>query len=231
MEPYEKLFATLHALRRTILSLGIALCSCTVILYFLTPELFSILQGHLHQKLAFYTVAEPFLAHAKLAFFCAIFLLMPAILHVLWGALSTPFSLSRRSRFYFTIGTVGLFYAGTIFCYMATLPFGINFLLGFGSDTLQPLISIDKFVSFLAIFILAFGIIFELPVFMIFFAKAGLCPRSTFEKNRRYAILVISIVAALLTPTPDVVNMMLMGGPLYLLYEAGILILRFMGIP
>lgn len=202
----------------------------TIVLYFFSTQLFTILQGHLHQKLAFFTVAEPFLAHAKLAFFGALFVLMPLILHTLWLALAEPFGFGPTSRRLFLIGTVGLFYAGATFCYTITLPFGIAFLLGYGSKFLQPVISIDRFVSFITLFILGFGLIFELPVFMVFAAKAKLCPRRTFEKNRRYAILIISIVAAVLTPTPDVVNMALMGVPLYLLYEAGIFALRLMHI-
>jgi sec-independent protein translocase protein TatC len=75
-------------------------------------------------------------------------------------------------------------------------------------------------------FILAFGLIFELPIFMVFLAKVGVFKRRFYEKNRRYALLLIAILSALLTPTPDIVNMLLMGGPLYLLYESGILILR-----
>jgi len=87
---------------------------------------------------------------------------------------------------------------------------------------------VGKFVTFVAIFLLGFGIIFELPIFMVFAARAGLISRQSFEKNRRYAILIISIVAALLTPTPDVVNMTLMGAPLYLLYELGIIALKIL---
>jgi sec-independent protein translocase protein TatC len=229
VEQYEKLIATFISLRKTLLLLGVTLCSVTLLLYILSPQIFAFMQHHLEQKLAFYSVAEPFLAHVKLAFFSALFLLMPLLLHVLWGALALPFGLTAASRFLFTASTVGLFYAGSLFCYFVTLPFGVRFLLSFGSRTLQPLISIDKFVSFIAIFILAFGVIFELPVFMVFCSRAGICPRRTFEKNRRYALLIISIAAALLTPTPDVVNMMLMGGPLYLLYEAGILVTKIMG--
>lgn len=230
MNQQQKLIAGLLAFRKRLLVLGGAIAVSTLVLYFFTPELFEILQHHLNQKLAFFTVAEPFLAHVKLAFFSALFLLMPLILYTLWLALAVPFGFSSASRWYFLIGTIGLFYAGASFCYAVTLPFGIEFLLGFGSKTLQPVISIDRFVSFFTLFVLAFGLIFELPVFMVFFAKAGICPRRTFEKNRRYAILIISIAAALLTPTPDVVNMALMGGPLYLLYEAGIAILRLMHI-
>jgi len=132
--------------------------------------------------------------------------------------------------FLFVLFTTLLFYAGTLFCYFLTLPFGIQFLLGFGSEQLKPVISISRFVNFVTLFILAFGVIFELPVFMVFLARVGVCPRSFFEKNRRYAVLAIAIIAAMLTPTPDIVNMLLMGGPLYLLYESGIVILLLMRI-
>lgn len=124
-----------------------------------------------------------------------------------------------------------LFYSGTLFCYYITLPFGIKFLLGFGSEELKPVISISRFVNFVTLFVLGFGAIFELPMFMVFMARVGVLSRKFFARNRRYALLMIAIVAALLTPTPDIVNMLLMGGPLYLLYEAGIVILLIMRIP
>jgi sec-independent protein translocase protein TatC len=111
---------------------------------------------------------------------------------------------------------------------MVTLPYGIKFLLSFQSQSLQAVISINQFVNFVTLFVLAFGLIFELPVFMVFSAKVGIISRKTYEKNRRYAILVIVILAAMLTPTPDVFNMALMGGPLYLLYESGILLIRLL---
>ena len=132
--------------------------------------------------------------------------------------------------FFFVLFTCLLFYAGTLFCYFITLPFGVKFLLGFGSEQLRPVISVSKFVNFTTIFILAFGVVFELPIFMVFLAKVGVCSRQFFAKHRRVAMLIIAVLAALLTPTPDIVNMLLMGGPLYLLYEAGIIILMVMRI-
>lgn len=155
---------------------------------------------------------------------------MPWILTILWKAMGKPFKVSGWQLFFFILFTCLLFYAGTMFCYLVTLPFGIKFLLGFGSEELKPVISIGRFVNFVTLFILAFGAIFELPIFMVFIAKVGVCTRSFFARNRRYAVLLIAIIAALLTPTPDVVNMLLMGGPLYLLYEAGIMILMIMRI-
>jgi sec-independent protein translocase protein TatC len=188
------------------------------------------LQNHLQQKLAFFTVAEPFLAHVKLSFFVTIFVLMPGILYCLWMALGKPFKLEESTLAWFVFFTTILFYLGAGFCYFITLPYGVKFLLGFESSQLKPVIAISKFVNFVTIFILAFGVIFELPIFMVFVAKVGICTRQTFEKHRRYAVLIISIMAALLTPTPDIVNMLLMGGPLYLLYEIGILVLKMMKV-
>ncbi len=230
MEEPNRLVAFIIELRKTILLLVAAIVASTIGFYFLSPALLHILQAHLHQKLAFFTVAEPFLAHVKLAFAVAIFTLIPLIVYTLWKALAKPFGLSGRSMVWFVFFTCCLFYAGAGFCYFVTLPFGINFLLGFQTEQLRPVISIGRFVAFVTIFILAFGVIFELPIFMIFSARVGLCPRKSFEKNRRYALLAISIAAALLTPTPDVVNMLLMGLPLYMLYEAGIIVLKMLKI-
>jgi len=200
----------------------------TIGFYLISPQLFTHLQDHLNQELVFYTVAEPFLAHLRLALSVTIFSLLPIIAMIIWRALSKPFKLSALSQIVFALFTCLLFYSGSLFCYFITLPYGIEFLLSFQSEELQPIISVGKFVTFVTVFILAFGVIFELPVIMVFTAKTGLLSRRSFEKGRRYAILVIAIAAALLTPTPDVVNMGLMGGPLYLLYEIGILVLRIL---
>ena len=230
MEINSNLVVFLSELRKSIRLLGAAVIIGTALLYVLSSTVLSGLQGHLHQQLSFFTVAEPFLAHVKLSFFVALFVLMPGILYCLWMALGKPFKLEESTLAWFVFFTTVLFYLGAGFCYFITLPYGVKFLLGFQSDQLKPVISISRFVNFVTIFILAFGIIFELPIFMVFAAKVGICSRQTFEKHRRYAVLIISILAALLTPTPDVVNMLLMGGPLYLLYEIGILVLRMIKV-
>jgi len=231
MAAHTSIIIFLVELRKSIRSLGIALIVATCVIFFISPEMLRYVQSHLAEKLYFFSVAGPFLAHVKLSFFGALLLLMPWTLTVLWRALSKPFNVSGRALFFFVFFTCLLFYAGALFCYFITLPFGIKFLLGFGSEELKPVISISRFVNFVTIFILAFGVIFELPIFMVFMARVRVFSRKFYERNRRYALLLISIVAALLTPTPDVVNMLLMGGPLYLLYETGIIILLLMRIP
>ncbi len=230
VDRHNSLIIFITELRRSIRGLGITLLLVTAGIFFLSPELLLMVQDHLADKLYFFSVAGPFLAHVKLALFAAIYGIMPWLMAVLWRAMGKPFGVEGSQLFFFVLFTCLLFYAGTLFCYFVTLPLGIKFLLGFGSADLQPVISVGRFVNFTTLFILAFGVIFELPIFMVFMAKVGVFTRGFYERNRRYALLLIAILAALLTPTPDVVNMSLMAGPLYLLYESGIIILKVMRV-
>ncbi len=226
----SRFFIFFEELRHALKMLCLTLIAATGALFFLSGRVVALMQSHLGEKLYFFAAAEPFLAHVKVAFFGAIYLLMPLCMHVLWKALGKPFGLSARQVCWFVGATCVLFYGGTVFCALLTLPYGIAFLLGFQSQDLQAVISISRFVNFVSLFILAFGVIFELPVFMIFSAKVGVISCKTFIKSRRYAILAIAILAAMLTPTPDLVNMALMGLPLYLLYEVGIILIRVLKI-
>ncbi|MFT5727288.1 MAG: sec-independent protein translocase protein TatC [Desulforhopalus sp.] len=226
MAAHEKLITFVGEIRKSIRNVGLLLVVLSLGVFFLSPQLLYFVQQHLADKLYFFSVAGPFLAHVKLSLFAALYLIMPLMMTVLWRAIGKPFGVDGGQLFFFIFFTCLLFYAGTIFCYLITLPFGIKFLLGFSSEELKPVISVGKFVNFVTIFILAFGTIFELPIFMVFSAKVGVFSRKFFENNRRYAVLLIAILSALLTPTPDIVNMLLMGGPLYLLYESGIIILK-----
>jgi len=229
-QPLKSFALFLLELRGFLKSLALALAVTTLALFFVSSRLLTGLQAHLGEKLYFFSVAGPFLAHVDLAFFGALYLLMPFCMYVLWKAMGKPFGVTGKKLWWFVVATCVLFYGGTIFCALVTLPFGIRFLLSFQSEELQAFISVDRFVNFVTLFVFGFGVIFELPVFMVFSAQVGVISRKTYEKNRRYAVLVIAILAAVLTPTPDLVNMALMGLPLYLLYESGILLIRLMGL-
>lgn len=115
-----------------------------------------------------------------------------------------------------------LFYAGALFCLEVTLPYGIDFLLSYQDERVAALISVRRFVSFCTWFVLGFGLAFELPLAMILLERIGWIERRRMAAGRRYAVL---------TPTPDVFNLMLMAVPLYLLYEIGLIGMRLFRAP
>lgn len=227
MQQYNNLVIFLSELRKSIRLLAISLILLSIAIFFLSTGLITVFQEHLQEKLYFFR-SWTFSCSRQGGFFGAVYFLMPLLMFALWKAMGKPFAVTGKKLFWFVFATCFLFYSGTLFCYFITLPYGVEFLLSFQSENMKAVISIGRFINFVTIFILAFGIIFELPVFMVFSAQVGVFSRRIFEKNRRFAVLGIAILAALLTPTPDVVNMALMGGPLYLLYEAGILVIRFL---
>jgi sec-independent protein translocase protein TatC len=156
-------------------------------------------------------------------------LVLPVVLHQLWKFVS-PGLLPHERRFalpFVVLGTA-FFFFGLLFCFFLVLPFALNFLLTYKTENLKPMISIGHYVDFTAKFLLAFGLIFELPLAIGLAAKAGLVTPAFLARNRKYAILVNFTVAAILTPTPDVFNQTLMALPMCLLYEVGILAARIL---
>lgn len=220
--PYKQFLALLLELRQKLLALAAALLGLTVTFYVLSPRILAHVEKHLGQKLAFFGVLEPFLALVKVALVCAFLVLSPVLLWLVWIGLAKTFGFSRLTGFLFILIGLLLFYGGICFCYFVTLPYGVKFLLSFQREDIAPAISVGHFVNFVGMFLLAFGIIFELPLIMVMLTKMGLLDPYHLSRFRRHAILIISILAAVLTPTPDVFNMALMGVPLYLLFEVGL---------
>ncbi len=223
----RKIAVFLYKFRRFVLELAISFLLLSFAFYWVAPDILYFLQLHLDQKLAFFGVMEPIVSLIKIACVMAIIVLMPWILFRIIQVLVSNFGITKKFGIGLILSSLMLFYAGAAFCFFITLPFGINFLLGYQSEHIRPVISVGKFVNFVGLFLLAFGLIFELPLIMTVTCRIGLCSYKFFHKGRRYAILIIAIIAAVLTPTPDVINMALMGLPLYLLYEIGIFVARF----
>ena len=220
----RKIALFLFQFRKFILEIGASFIILTFLLYFFAPDILNFLQLHLDQPLAFFGVMEPIVSLIKISSVISISILMPFILWRISQVLITAFGITKRFAVAFVLSSLLLFYIGVTFCFFITLPFGINFLLSYQSEQIRPVISVGKFVNFVGLFLLGFGIIFELPLIMVVMCKLRICSQAFFKKGRRFAILIIAILAAMLTPTPDVVNMALMGLPLYILYEIGILI-------
>jgi len=174
-----------------------------------------------------FAIPEAFLSLLKLTLYASLFLSVPIIFYRVWKAFAPLFRLKElRSSLFVFLGSVALFYIGAFFCYFVTLPFGAKFLLGYQSAHLEPMISVGKYISFCVFFIFGFGLTFELPLILALLSTLRLVNASFLTRNRRYAILLIAVVAAVVTPTPDPFNMGLMGVPLYLLFEVGVVLVK-----
>jgi sec-independent protein translocase protein TatC len=161
----------------------------------------------------------------------AIFMAMPVILWQVW-AFVAPGLHKHERRFAgpFVIFGSLLFLAGGAFALLVVIPFALQFLLNFGKEQgIQPMISVSSHVDFIIKFTLAFGAVFELPLILTMLSKMGIVTPKFLAKNRKYAVLINFIIAAVLTPTPDIFNQSLMAGPLCLLYEIGIISARIFG--
>jgi sec-independent protein translocase protein TatC len=172
--------------------------------------------------------AEPFLTFVKIGLFVGFMLALPVLLYQLWRFI-TP-GLTKRERrlsIPFVAVSVLLFAAGTAFAF-AVVPRGLQFLLSFGGQNLVPLLTIDRYLGFLIFLVLAFGLGFELPLVLVFLAGARVIDSTQMRRWRRWAVLGTAIFAAVATPTQDPYTMLLMWVPLYLLYEAAIVVARLM---
>jgi len=121
------------------------------------------------------------------------------------------------------------FISGAAFGYLVVFPPAFKFLVGYNNEFLTSLPAVSEYFSLATRLLIAFGVIFEMPVMMVFLSKAGLVSVALLNKYRKYAVLVNFIIAAILTPTPDVVNQMMMGIPLLVLYEVSVLSVWFFG--
>ena len=129
----------------------------------------------------------------------------------------------------FTILSSICFLGGTAFGYLVVFPPAFNFLVGYNSEYLTSLPAVSEYFSLAIRLLIAFGVIFEIPIFMVFLAKTGLINVSFLNRNRKYAFLINFIIAAILTPTPDIVNQLMMAGPLIVLYEISVLAVWLFG--
>lgn len=177
-------------------------------------------------KMVAIEVQETFFTALKVAFFSAFLVSLPIILWQIWLFLAPGlYDNEKKLVLPFVVGATIMFLIGASFAYYVVVPFGFKFLINFGSTVVTVMPSIGKYVSFFTKLLFGFGLAFELPVFTFFLAVIGLVTDRTLKDFFKYAIVLIFIVSALLTP-PDVLTQFLMAGPLVLLYGISIYIAK-----
>ena len=225
----EKLVEAFENFRTKLICLVIILGALTALGYWQAHLIAALLQQP-SLPLVYYAPGEAFLTNVKLGFFAAVFVLAPVIFFVLWDSFAfyvTPYS--RRYAAPVVAAASTLFIGGAYLCYTLVLPFGLTFLTGFGGEVAEPQLSVDRYFSFVLMMSFAFGVSFELPLIMLVLGKVGIVNSRMLSRYRRYAILAIVTFAAIITPTTDAYTLALMSGPLIILYEVSIVLVRFFG--
>jgi sec-independent protein translocase protein TatC len=177
-------------------------------------------------KITTHKVGGAFVVALKVSFFTAFLASITMILWQGWKFVAPGLYKHEKEMIIpFVIGGSVMFALGSVFAYYVVVPFGFEFLIAFGSENFIPYINIEDYVGFFIKFVIGFGIAFELPIFVMFLARMGLVTDRTLIDFFRYAVLLIFIFSAILTP-PDVLTQFLMALPLVFLYAISILIAK-----
>lgn len=177
------------------------------------------------EKLVYLNPTEPFNLYLKTAALAGLFLTSPFVLYQVWSFIAP--GLYRREKKYvvpFMVSTITLFTCGGYFGYKIVYPAALTFLLSVGKGQFQPMITINEYTQLFLSIILGMGLIFEMPILVFFLSLMGIVSAGFMWKNFRYSILVIFIIAAIVTPTTDILNMCIFAAPMIALYAFSILV-------
>lgn len=235
----EGFISHLEELRKRVLYslafVGIAFCVC----WNYSTEIFNIIRKPIAPfldtaggGLVFTGVMDKFMAHLKVSFMAAIILSCPFWIYQVWKFV-TPglYEKERKYGAWFIICGSILFLSGVLFVYYFVYPATFDFLMNFGGDTDKPLITISDYVSFFILTTLMFGLVFELPIVIVLLGILGIVDAKFLRAKRRYAMVILAVVAAIATPTPDALSMAIMLIPLMFLYEVSIFFVAWLGKP
>jgi len=174
------------------------------------------------EKLVYLSPTEPFNLYLKIGMLAGLFVASPFVLYQIWLFISPGlYRAEKRYVFPFMFSTVGLFVAGGAFGYKLVYPAALDFLIGYGKQ-FQPMITIHEYTDLFLTVILGLGVVFELPILVFFLALMGVISAGWMWRNVRYSILVIFIIAAIITPTTDILNMCIFAAPMVALYMLSI---------
>lgn len=209
----------------------IAIAITTAISFLFTTDIIKLLLVPAGvSKLVALSPTENFTTYFRVALFSGFALSMPVVLYEIYAYIDPALHPNER-RFALTLGpfVLLLFVAGMLFCYFILLPNALKFLINFGSEVIDNQLRASEYLSFVTLFIVGMGVVFEMPVLIYALIRIGIVQRSWLTSRRRYVFLLSFVIAAVLTPTPDPFNQTLVALPMYLLFELGLLLARFGG--
>jgi sec-independent protein translocase protein TatC len=225
----------LEDLRKRIFYSFLAVILAVVPAWFFSKDLYNILAKPVTQflpegkKLAFTSLTAPFMLYMKVSFLAAIMLISPFIFLQVWYFVAP--GLYQREKKYvipFVMFTSFFFILGAVFAYLVVFPFACNFFLGMGAE-FEPVITVDQYFSLALRVILGIALVFEMPTLVFFLAKIGIVTARGMIKYIKYAVLAVFIIAAIITPTPDMITQSIIAFPMLGLYGFSILIALLVG--
>ena len=232
-DPKMPVTGHLEELRSRLIKIVSAILVGTIVAYFFRHQVLEFLQVPIKKvlkdnPLRFFSLMEPFIVHIKVSVYTGIFISIPIILYQLWMFVA-PGLLEKERKYVLPFIFMGslFFLFGASLCYFIILPYGTQFFINF-DPTLQSPITIAGYISFCTRLILAFGIVFQLPLVLLLLSKIGLISSKTLTTNRKYAYVIFFIVGAILTP-PDPLTQALMALPLVCMYELSVILTRLFG--
>jgi len=229
------LTAHLEELRKRLIASFVAMGVGFAICYAFKERLFLFLARPLEERLPegstlqYISIPEAFLTYLKLSLFGGFVIAMPVIFYEIWRFVA-PGLYEREKRYFvpFVLLSMIFFLGGASFCYFVVFPFVFQFFMSFSDDSLLAMPAIRQYLSFATRLLLAFGLVFEMPIFFFFLGRIGLVSYKGLARQRRLAVVLVFLGAALLTP-PDVVSQLMLAGPLMILFELSIQIVRITG--
>ncbi|NLI82424.1 MAG: twin-arginine translocase subunit TatC [Deltaproteobacteria bacterium] len=228
----------LHELRRRLIACIIAVFVGFIVSYNFAEQLFQILCRPWLEalpkdqsiKLIATAPHEAFFTYMKVSFIAGIGLAVPVILFQMWRFIAPGlYENEKRALIPVVFFSSFFFLGGALFGYFCVFPYGFKFFASFATDYITPMITTREFLRFSTKLLLGFGIVFELPVFAYFLAKLGLITAPLMRRMRKVAVVLIFVIAAALTPGPDVFSQLMMAGPLLILYEISVWIVHACG--
>jgi sec-independent protein translocase protein TatC len=175
------------------------------------------------QKMIFTGLPEAFFVYIEVSIIAGIMVAMPVLLYQMWLFVA-PGLYTHEKSFLMPLVVLSTFFflGGVLFAYLVVFPFAFKYLVSFETDFVRPLPAMREYLNLVSALMLAFGLIFELPLVLTMLARFGMITDLFLRKNRKYAVLLAFVAAAIFTPTPDVFNQCLMAGPIIILYEVSI---------
>jgi sec-independent protein translocase protein TatC len=221
------LIGHLEELRRRIIVIIAAIATGSIVCYFYAAEITALITAPAG-KLYYMNPAEAFFTYLKVSFFAGFLLALPIVMYQLWAFIVPAMTNKERKAGMFLVpASVILFFIGLIFSYYLVLPAGIKFFMGFATDNLQPMFSIGQYLSFVISFLLPFGFIFELPLFILVMARLGIISSAFLTAKRKLVLVMSFVIGAVISPTPDIFSQTMVAVPVILLYEISVLIVKY----